>query len=90
MELIMSEPRARKTWTLPYSWDEIAKIKQQMQIELLTRAQLGAVDAGMAARRISMTRNNYVITCRRLGVEVAHLLDRQHPRHGEAIREEAA
>jgi hypothetical protein len=74
--------RARKNYRPPETWGDIFRIKQEMQIDLLKRAQIGARDAGVAAKNIGMTRNSYVITCRRLGVEVDHLLDRRHPRWG--------
>ncbi len=78
--------KARKNYPLPDTWAGIFETKVKMQIELLTRAQEGATDAGFAAKKIGMTRNMYVLTCRRLGVPIDHLLDRQHPRwsKGEA------
>ncbi|MEB3419930.1 hypothetical protein ACFSDD_11160 [Salipiger marinus] len=79
----MTAPR----YPVPTKWHEISQIKVRMQVDMLTAAARGAANAGQAAARIGMNRNLYVTTCRRLGIEIAHLLERDHPRWGEGIRD---
>lgn len=72
------------TYEAPKRWSDIARVKQRMQIDMLTEAGKGARDAGIAAARIGITRNLYVTTCRRLGVPVDNLIEQNHPRWGRA------
>jgi len=71
---------ARKLYPAPETWADMMVLRQKMMIDILERAQIGAQDAGFAAKKLGMTRANYVISCRRLDVEVDHLLQQDHPR----------
>lgn len=75
----MGMPKTSKTYPAPEKWEDVVRIKQEMQVDLLTRAQVGAKSSIFAAKRLGMHNSNYLSTCRRLGVPVDHLLTRSKP-----------
>ena len=85
-----TKPPARKMYAAPKTWADMMQLRQTMMVDILKRAQIGATNAGFAAEKLGMTRNNYVISCRRLGIEVEHLLDREHPRHPHLRKDKLA
>lgn len=65
----------RRTYQAPETWDGIARVNNQMRVDMLRACGEHASDAGKAAALAGMSRNSYVSACRRLGVPVEHLLD---------------
>jgi len=49
-----------------------------MRVDMLIDCGKHVSDAGKAASLAGMSRNNYVMACRRFGVPVEHLLDQTH------------